>query len=132
MSVKLVFTSFKIGQSFLNKDPVSSSLKSNVIYLFKCAGCSACYIDGTIRHISSSIEEHLKTDKQSDIYKHLQINLNRINEYNNKCFSISDSARTKFQLKLKEGMCIGWGNPVLNDQNDFIYLQLNPVKTYPG
>ena len=116
VSVNVVFTSFKIGQSFLNKDPVPSSLKSNVVYQCKCAGCSACYIGETTRHISSRIEEHLKTDKQSHIYKHLQNNLNCFNECNNKCFSILDSIRTKILLKLKEGMYIGWGNPDLNKQ----------------
>ena len=120
VSVKVVFTSFKIGQSFLNKDPVPSSLKSNVVYQFKCAGCSACYIGETTRHISSRIEEHLKTDKQSHIYKHLQNNLDCFNKSNNKCFSILDSARTKFQLKLKEGMYIGWVNPDLNKQVKYV------------
>ena len=75
VSVKVVLTPFKIGQSFLNKNSVTSSLQSNVVYQFKCAGCSACYIGETTRHISSHIEEHLKTDKQSHIYKHLQNNL---------------------------------------------------------
>ena len=37
VSVKVIFTSFKIGQSFLNKDPVPSSLKSNVVYQFQCS-----------------------------------------------------------------------------------------------
>ena len=44
VAVKIVFTSFKIGQAFSTKDSVPSSLKSNVVYQFKCAGCSACYI----------------------------------------------------------------------------------------
>ena len=45
-----------------------------MVYQFKCAGCSACYIGETTRHLSSRIVEHLKTDKNSHIYKHLRNN----------------------------------------------------------
>ena len=57
----IVFTSFKIGQWFFNKDPVPWRL-NQALYVNKCAGCSACYICETTRHISSCIEEHLKTN----------------------------------------------------------------------
>ena len=86
VAVKIVFTSFKIGQAFSTKDSVPSSLKSNVVYQFKCAGCSACYIGETTRHLSSRIVEHLKTDKNSHIYKHLQNNLDCFNKSNSDCF----------------------------------------------
>ena len=84
---------------------------SNVVYQFKYAGCSTCK---TTTHISSLIEEHLKTNKQSYSYKHLQ------NKCNNKCFFILNYARTKFQLKHKQGMNIGWGNPYLNKQVRYV------------
>ena len=61
-------------------------------------------------------------EKQSHIYENLQNNLNCFNESNNKCFSILDSARTKFKLNRKEGMYIGWGNPDLNKQVKSMFL----------
>ena len=36
--------------------------------------------------------------------------------YINECFSILDTASTKFQRKLKEGLYIGWEMPELNKQ----------------
>jgi len=125
VAVKIVFTSFKIGQIFSTKDSVPSSLKSNVVYQFKCAGCSACYIGETTRHLSSRILEHLKTDKNSHVYKHLQNNLDCFNKSNSDCFSTLDTAKTKFQLKLKEGMYIGWGNPDLNRQVKYVLSTLS-------
>ena len=64
VSVKIIFTSFKIGQTFSSKDLVPKGLKSNVIYKFCCAGCNACYIGETTTHISTRIQEHLRSDKQ--------------------------------------------------------------------
>ena len=32
------------------------------------------------------------------------------------CFSILDTATTDVQLKLKQGLYIGWENPILNKQ----------------
>ena len=125
VSVKLVFTSFKVGQVFSTKDSVPSGLKSNVVYQFKCASCSACYIGETTRHFLSRVEEHLKTDKNSHVYRHLQNNLECFNSCNSECFSILDTAATKFQLKLKEGMYIGWKNPDLNKQVKYVSSTLS-------
>ena len=97
VALKIVFTTFEIGQAFSTEDSVPSSLKSNVVYQLKCAG-SACYICETTRHLSSRIAEHLKTDKNSHIYKHLQNNIDCFNKSNSDCVSILDIAKTKFQL----------------------------------
>ena len=42
IDIKLVFSSFKIGNMFSVKDPVPSGLRAGVVYKFLCAGCSAC------------------------------------------------------------------------------------------
>ena len=123
-SVKVIFTSCKIGQSFSAKDLVPLRLRSNVIYKFSCAGCNACYIGETTRHFSKRIEEHLRSDKQSHIYKHLQENENCLHNSASACFSILDTAPTTWQLKLKEGMYIGWENPNLNKQVKYISSSL--------
>ena len=53
LDIKLVFSSFKIGNLFGVKDPVPDGLRSHVVYKFVCAGCNACYIAETCRHLES-------------------------------------------------------------------------------
>ena len=71
VSIKLVFTTFKIGSVFSCKDLIPQGLKSNVVYKFNCAGCNACYIGETTRHFTTRVKEHLQTDKNSHVYKHI-------------------------------------------------------------
>ena len=52
-SVRIVFQSFKIKSLFSAKDPLPFHLKSCVVYKFQCAGCNACYIGETTRHITT-------------------------------------------------------------------------------
>ena len=47
LDIKLVFSSFKIGNLFSVKDPVPDGLRSRVVYKFVGAGCNACYVDET-------------------------------------------------------------------------------------
>ena len=54
LDIKLVFSSFKIGN------------------LFACAGCNACYVGETTRHFSTRVREHLVSDRASHIFKHLE------------------------------------------------------------
>ena len=114
--VKLVFTSCKIKQFFSAKDQIPLKLKSNLVYKFECAGCNACYIGETTRHFSKRIDEHLRTDKNSAIYKHLFTDTNCLDNSSADCFSIIDMATSRYQLKIKEGMHITWENPSLNKQ----------------
>ena len=53
------------------KDPIPKSLKFFVVYKLVCLGCNACYIGETNHHLSTSIKEHLETDKKSHIFAHL-------------------------------------------------------------
>ena len=59
MDIKLVFSSFKIGNLFGVKDP-NSWLRLRVVYKFACAGCNACYVGETTRHFSTRVCEHLQ------------------------------------------------------------------------
>ena len=70
------------------------------------------------------IFEHTKKEKMSHVYKHLHESEICFHNYNNKCFSILDTASTKFQRKLKEGLYIGWEMPELNKQIKHIYSSL--------
>ena len=68
---KLVFNSFKIKNYFAYKDPIPNDLKSFLVYKFTCASCSSSYIGETCRHFKTRIEEHIKKDNKSHIFKHL-------------------------------------------------------------
>ena len=116
VDTKLIFVSFKIGSVFSTKDMIPEDLKSNVVYKFNCARCNSCYIGETTRHISTRINEHLKTDKASHVYKHLNSNSECKEVCNVTCFSILDTAPTTYQLRIKEGVYIGWEEPSLNKQ----------------
>ena len=51
IDVKFIFETFKIGRYFSTKDPVPKCLINHVVYHFSCAGCNACYIGETARHL---------------------------------------------------------------------------------
>ena len=81
------------------KDKVPYGL---IVYKYLCAGCNTSYVGETYRHISTRTHEHLETDKSSNIYRHLLKNP----QCKSICDEICDSTRTKYSLKLKEGMYI--------------------------
>ena len=54
LDIKLVFSSFKIGNLFGVKDPVPDGLRSHVVYKFLCAGSNTFYIAETCRHLEST------------------------------------------------------------------------------
>ena len=72
LDIKLVFSSFQIGNLFGVKDPVADVLRSRVVFKFVCAGCNAWYVGETCRHLSTSVRELLVSDRASHIFKHLK------------------------------------------------------------
>ena len=114
--IKLVFVPFKVGQYFSAKDKVPSKYHSHVIYKFTCSSCNAVYIGETARHLETRVNEHLKTDKQSAIYKHLQSSADCKQHNNFSSFVILDRGQSKYNLKIKEGLHILWEKPSLNKQ----------------
>ena len=68
LDFKLVFSSFKIGNTFGVKDPVPDGLCSHVVYKFACAGCNVCYVGETARHFSTRAREHLASDRASHMF----------------------------------------------------------------
>ena len=125
LDIKLVFTSFKISKLFNVKDSCPDGLRSRVVYKFSCAGCNACYIGETRRHFSTRVREHLSSDRNSHIYKHLHSSQSCLNVCSGDCFSILDSASTPFQLKIKEAIHIEWEKPSLNKQLQHLNVTLN-------
>jgi len=59
IDIKLVFSSFKIGNKFSVKYPIPFELRASVVYKFSCAGCTACYVGETTRHFSTRVRELL-------------------------------------------------------------------------
>ena len=116
LRIKLAFSSFKIKNIMKVKDSVPRSLRSCVVYKFNCAGCNSVYVGETCRHISTRIREHLFTDKNSHIFKHLKSSKTCRNSCNDSCFKIIDRAKSYHQLKVKEALHILWEGPDLNKQ----------------
>ena len=61
IDIKLVFSSFKIGDMFGVKDPIPRGLRTCVVYKFLFASCNACHVGETPRHLSTRVREHLIT-----------------------------------------------------------------------
>ena len=116
LDIKLVFHSFKINRLFSVKDPIPNVLKSCVVYEFSCSSCNARYIGETVRHLSTRINEHLFSDKQSHIFKHLSSSIDCKSAASSDSFKILDTANSPYQLKIKEALYIMASKPELNTQ----------------
>ena len=90
-----------------------------MVYHFNCAGCNASYVGHTTRHLTTRIKEHLGTDKNSHIFKHLHSSVHCRSKCTGNEFKVIDSAQSKYSLKLKEYMHIEWLKPNLNIQKKY-------------
>ena len=124
-NIKPVFNSFKIKNYVSYKDPIPDDLKSFLVYKFTCASCSSSYIGKTCRHFKTRIEEHIKKDNKSHIFKHLHSTATCFSSYNSLCFKIIDKANSKLDLKIKEALHISWRKPNLNAQQNHLVLTLS-------
>ena len=124
LSVKIVFTPFKVGDLFSVKDAIPKLLKSSFVYKFVCPGCNACYIGEATRHLSTRIKEHLEKDKKLHISEHLNENHICKSLGTPDCFKIIDSASSKFRLKPKEAMHITWTKSSLNRQLKHVSISI--------
>ena len=97
-NIKLVFNSFKIKNYFSYKDSIPDDFKSFLVYKFTCASCSSSYIGEICRHFKTRIEEHIKKDNKSHIFKHLHSTTTCFESYNSLCFKIIDKANSKFDF----------------------------------
>ena len=105
-NIKIVFSTFKLASLFSTKNKVPYGVKSYVVFKFLSAGCNASYVGETCRHISSRSHEYLETDKSCNIYRDLLKNPQFKSICDENFFSILDWSRTKYTLKLMEGMHI--------------------------
>ena len=123
--MKLDFNSFKIKRYFSYKDPIRDDLKSFLVYIFTCASCSSSYIGKTCRHFKTRIEDHIKKDNISHIFKYLHSTTACFDSYSSLSFKIIDKANSKFDLKIKEVLHINWIKPNLNAQQNHLALILS-------
>ena len=102
-NIKLVFNSFKIKNYFSYKDPIPDDLKYFLVYKFTSASCSSSYIGETCHHFKTRIEEHIRKENKSHIFKHL--------------YSTTTCFDSKFkELKIKEALHINSRKSNLNAQ----------------
>ena len=122
--LKIAFTLIKLSSFLSLKDKVSDDLISHVVYKFTCAGCNASYIGNTTRYFTTRIKEHLNSDKNSHVFKHLQSSSSCKEKCSNKCFKIIDRAPTNYSLRVKESIWIKSLKPQLNIQLENV-IKLN-------
>ena len=117
--IKISFSMFKVGDYFSTKSRMPENLKSGVVYQFKCAACNDSYVGETTRYFNTRVHEHLnKASCPTAIFKHLQKNQNCKSKCDESCFTIIDSARTKFTLEVKEALHTYWLKPVITKQKN--------------
>ena len=93
----------------------------SLVYKFTCAS----YIGETCCHFKTKIEEHIKKDNKSHIFKHLHSTVTCFDLDNSLSFEIIDKANSKFDLKIKEALHINWRKPDLNTQQNHLTLTLS-------
>ena len=71
------------------------------------------------------MEEHIKKDNKSYIFKHLHSTTTCFDSYNYFSFKIIDKAISKFDLKIKEALNTNWRKPNFNAQQDHLALTLS-------
>ena len=123
LQIRLVFTTCKLKSYFSNKDMLPNMFTSFVIYHFQCTGCNSAYVGRTHVHYDTRCEQHLKTDVNSSIYKHINAK-QCCKKSDKKSFKIIDRANTDYELAIKEGMHINWLKPDLNTQKHHMILKL--------
>ena len=123
-NVNIAFSPFENTNLFSSKRCLPIGLKCFVVYEFVCEGCQSCYIGETKLYLTTRINYHLATDKNSHIFKHLIENSAWENLCDENCFTIIDSTSSYFMLKLKEALHITWLKPNLNKQKEHVRITI--------
>ena len=79
----------------------------------------------TCCQFKTMIEEHIKKDNKSHVFKHLHSTATCFDPYNSLSFKIIDKASSKSDLKIKEALHINWRKPTLNAQQNHLALTLS-------
>ena len=122
VDLRIAFQSSKLSSMFGTKDKLI--LKSKIVYQFICAECNSVYVGYTTRHYQTRVHEHLKTDSNSHILKHLRHNIKCKEACNESCFKVIDKANSEYELRIKEAMHIQWLAPSINKQKKSLQMTL--------
>ena len=131
LTLRQILIHSKLKNYFSYKDPIPNDSKSLLVYTFTCASCSSNYIGEMCHHFKTRIEEHIKKDNKSHIFKHLHSCDTCFDSYNSLRFKIIDQANSKFDLKIKEALHINWRKPNLNAQQNHLALTLSLQLLFP-
>ena len=98
------------------KSSFSSELKSKVVYRIECCGCKSIYVGQTVRHLTTSIEEHRKED--IPVGQHLRQcgSESGGSEFN---WKIIDQASSSIKLLTLEALHIKKERPAINTRDEF-------------
>ncbi|XP_057293867.1 uncharacterized protein LOC130622418 [Hydractinia symbiolongicarpus] len=133
-NVKLIFFSKRrLRNCFAFKDRIPESLRSGLVYCFKCSGCNATYYGKTKRHFKVRMSENLGisalTGKRvkpgpqaSAVLEHLMFCNNSPASFHN--FSVLAEESKDFKLTLMESLLIERDRPILNNTVKSIPLEL--------
>ena len=131
-SLQIVFkTGNKLSSHFKFKDSLPGTLRSGVVYQFKCAKCNLSYVGSTWRFWERRLQEHLhisaltgKPLSGGQIYAPMQHA--RTCQYHLKRddFSIIGSEKNRYLLRLKESIFIYKLRPQLNGTESSVKLHL--------
>ena len=123
--LNIVFTtSFRLGNMFRFKDCIPESLKSQLVYNYKCRSCNASYIGQTTRHHKVRVCEHLgisaRTGRKlqhslinaSAIKEHM---FNQMHEASEEDFTVISMGGYPKLLEIKESIMLKKLKPTLND-----------------
>ena len=137
--LRLIFRpQLRLRQFFGYKDRVPLELRSFVVYKYTCSCCEATYFGKTYRHYRERVFEHLgrsartgnplishptrsQKSSESAILDHWR-GSGHEPQYGD--FKVVDSAKTKWDLLIKESLLIKKHSPSLNKQTDSIPLIL--------
>ena len=101
IKIKFAFSSPNVCSYFSTKGKMPNTLRSSVVYKFKCANCNVSYVGETYRHFNVRIKEHL-TSHSTNIFLHLKRNEICKSSCDESCFKVTGSDNSRFRLKSDE------------------------------
>ena len=112
--VRFAYQTCKLRNFLSPKTPLPDDIRSKVIYSMDC-DCEEQYVGRCMRHKITREREHLGGDAKSSFFEHL-----------GQCqrptsCAILDSAKTKYDLCIKEAFFIHVNKPSLNRRQEFDY-----------
>ena len=119
-----------IGSMFPTKDRVPFNIRSNVIYMYKCDGCTSSYIGSTTRRLGERVCEHMgisfltgarTTNARSSILDHSRETGHPILKDS---FKVVGGCRADNNILLLESVFIKYHRPDLNNMDSAYPLQL--------